>query len=155
MPILACPSHSPAPKNNNPIPTDLSPEQALGVAVLRQALADLHSGREHIRADALRFWGDAGALQFWDDVVDLGGRLKRYSQALLLGGVLLLLPACIPPPGSDAARAVDKVFGVPSQEQQAYCRVVQDTYLKATPPQMPPSCADIVKASKAPPAVQP
>jgi hypothetical protein len=46
----------------------LAPEWALIGAVIRQALHDLHSPHDCIRAEAMRFWQDDAAVRYWSDL---------------------------------------------------------------------------------------
>jgi hypothetical protein len=46
----------------------LSPEMTLIAAVLRQAVKDLTSPYQHIRAEAERFWRSPEAVAYWSDI---------------------------------------------------------------------------------------
>ena len=83
------------PRRRGPRPTHdsnkaplmcLDPTLALLAAVVQQALADLRSPHPAIREDALRFLGDAEAVQWWGDVLGVGEALRERVQALLGDG---------------------------------------------------------------------
>ena len=60
----------------------LTPEHALGAAILRQAWKDMRSPVVHIRHEARAFFADAQAVAWWDDLLGCGGLLVRKAQAV-------------------------------------------------------------------------
>ena len=79
--------------------------------------------------------------------------LLQVIQKTLLGATLLLLPACVP--GSSVDRELQRVLGVRSPEEQAYCHTIQQTYLSKPVPEIPPSCEQILQQAKDAQAVRP
>jgi hypothetical protein len=54
-----------------------TPEQNLAAAIVHQAWRDLRHHNAQIRREALAWWSNTKALEFWDDVLDLHGALLR------------------------------------------------------------------------------
>jgi hypothetical protein len=52
-------------------------------AIIRQALQDAQSTREHIREDALHFLRNEKAVAYWDSALGLDGRLLKEAARLL------------------------------------------------------------------------
>jgi hypothetical protein len=93
-----------------------TPEQNLAAAIVHQAWRDLRHHNADIRREALTWWGNRQALEFWDDLLDLHGRLLRTRPetpparprhppgsrrprrlaVLLVGAALVLASGCAP-----------------------------------------------------------
>jgi len=55
----------------------LSPEMTLIAAIVAQAWKDLRSPEPEVREEAQRWWHNAAALAFWEDVT--GIPLRHYA----------------------------------------------------------------------------
>ena len=63
------------------IEAEVRPEVLLAAAILAQAKKDLQSPRDDVRTEAKAFWGNAQAVQFWSDLLDVDrAQLQRVGQ---------------------------------------------------------------------------
>jgi len=53
------------------IEAEVRPEVLLAAAILMQAKKDLHARNASVRAEARTFWGNAAAVQFWSELLDV------------------------------------------------------------------------------------